>query len=48
MTSVFSPIKKMGGQEFRRVTEVTYLTIVHVGLALAYRSFPLQAAYCAA
>src|SRR5438067_6106135 len=67
MTSVFSPIKKMTAEEFRRVTEVTYLgyvygtlaalkrmlprdrgTIVHVGSALAYRSIPLQAAYCAA
>ncbi len=67
MTSVFSPIKQMTAEEFRRVTEVTYLgyvygslaalkrmlprdrgTIVHVGSALAYRSIPLQAAYCAA
>lgn len=66
MTSVFSPIKKMTAEEFKRVTEVTYLgyvygtlaalkhmlprdrgTIVHVGSALAYRSIPLQAAYCA-
>ena len=66
MTSVFSPIKKMQAEEFKRVTEVTYLgyvygtlaalkymlprdrgTIVHVGSALAYRSIPLQAAYCA-
>jgi NAD(P)-dependent dehydrogenase (short-subunit alcohol dehydrogenase family) len=66
MTSVFSPIKEMTADEFRRVTEVTYLgyvygtlaalkymlprdrgTIVHVGSALAYRSIPLQAAYCA-
>ncbi|MGA7524684.1 MAG: SDR family oxidoreductase [Acidobacteriaceae bacterium] len=66
MTSVFSPIKEMTGEEFRRVTEVTYLgvvngtlaalkhmlprdrgTIVHVGSALAFRSIPLQAAYCA-
>ncbi|MFP5227375.1 MAG: SDR family oxidoreductase [Acidobacteriota bacterium] len=66
MTSVFSPIKEMKADEFRRVTEVTYLgyvygtlsalkhmlprdrgTIVHVGSALAYRSIPLQAAYCA-
>jgi short-subunit dehydrogenase len=66
MTSVFSPIKQMTAEEFRRVTEVTYLgyvygtlsalkrmlprdrgTIVHVGSALAYRSIPLQAAYCA-
>lgn len=66
MASVFSPIKQMTAQEFKRVTEVTYLgyvygtlaalkrmlprdrgTIVHVGSALAYRSIPLQAAYCA-
>ncbi len=66
MSSVFSPIKKMTAEEFKRVTEVTYLgyvygtlaalkrmlprdrgTIVHVGSALAYRSIPLQAAYCA-
>lgn len=66
MTSVFSPIKEMKPEEFKRVTEVTYLgyvygtlaalkymlprdrgTIVHVGSALAYRSIPLQAAYCA-
>jgi len=66
MASVFSPIKKMTADEFKRVTEVTYLayvygtlaalkrmlprdrgTIVHVGSALAYRSIPLQAAYCA-
>ncbi|HEY1646479.1 MAG TPA: SDR family oxidoreductase [Terracidiphilus sp.] len=66
MTSVFSPIKEMTADEFRRVTEVTYLgyvygslaamkhmlprdrgTIVQVGSALAYRSIPLQAAYCA-
>ncbi len=66
MTSVFSPIREMTAEEFRRVTEVTYLgyvygtlaalkymlprdrgVIVHVGSALAYRSIPLQAAYCA-
>ena len=66
MTSVFSPIKEMSAEEYRRVTEVTYLgyvygtlaalkrmlprdrgTIVHVGSALAYRSIPLQSAYCA-
>lgn len=66
MTSVFSPIKEMTAEEFKRVTEVTYLgyvygtlaalkymlprdrgTIVHVGSALAYRSIPLQSAYCA-
>ena len=67
MTSVFSPIKQMEPDEFKRVTEVTYLgvvygslaalkrmeprnrgTIVQVGSALAYRSIPLQSAYCAA
>src|SRR5205807_1340250 len=66
MASVFSPIKEMPAEEFKRVTEVTYLgcvygslaalkrmlprdhgVIVHVGSALAYRSIPLQAAYCA-
>lgn len=67
MTSVFSPIKEMKAEEYKRVTEVTYLgyvygtlaalkymlprdrgVIVHVGSALAYRSIPLQSAYCAA
>ncbi len=67
MTSVFAPIKETTAEEFRRVTEVTYLgyvngtlaalkhmlprdrgAIVHVGSALAYRSIPLQAAYCGA
>ena len=67
MASVFSPVKQMLPEEYRRVTEVTYLgtvhgtlaalkrmlprnrgTIVQVGSALAYRSIPLQSAYCAA
>lgn len=67
MVSVFSPFKEMTADEFRRVTEVTYLgfvygtmaalkrmlprdrgTIVQVGSALAYRSIPLQSAYCGA
>lgn len=67
MTSVFSPVKEMLPEEYKRVTEVTYLgtvngtlaalkrmmaqdrgTIVQVGSALAYRSIPLQSAYCAA
>jgi NAD(P)-dependent dehydrogenase (short-subunit alcohol dehydrogenase family) len=67
MVSVFAPIVKTTPEEFRRVTEVTYLgfvhgtlaalkgmrrrnqgTIVQVGSALAFRSIPLQAAYCAA
>jgi short-subunit dehydrogenase len=66
MTSVFSPVMEMKVEEYRRVTEVTYLgcvhgtlsalrrmkprdygTIVQVGSALAYRSIPLQSAYCA-
>jgi NAD(P)-dependent dehydrogenase (short-subunit alcohol dehydrogenase family) len=67
MVSVFSPALEMTPEEFRRVTEVTYLGAVHgtlaalrrmqkrnrgvivqVGSALAYRSIPLQSAYCAA
>jgi short-subunit dehydrogenase len=67
MASVFSTFKEMTPEEFRRVTEVTYLgtvygtlaalkrmlprdrgTIVQVGSALAYRSIPLQSAYCGA
>ena len=67
MTSVFSPVKEMQAEEYKRVTEVTYLgavygtlaalkrmlprdhgSIVQVGSALAYRSIPLQSAYCAA
>src|SRR5262245_33744977 len=67
MVSVFSPFREMEPAEFRRVTEVTYLGIVHgtmaalrymvprnsgkivqVGSALAYRSIPLQSAYCGA
>lgn len=66
MTSVFSPVREMLPEEYKRVTEVTYLgyvygtlaalkrmlprdrgTILHVGSALAYRSIPLQSAYCA-
>ena len=67
MASVFSPAREMKPEEYKRVTEVTYLgvvygtlaalkrmlardrgTIVQVGSALAYRSIPLQSAYCAA
>ena len=67
MVSVFSPVKEMEAEEYKRVTEVTYLgvvngslaaikrmvprnrgKIVQVGSALAYRSIPLQSAYCAA
>lgn len=67
MVSVFSPFKQLTAEEFKRVTEVTYLgyvygtmaalrrmiprdhgTVVQVGSVLAYRSIPLQSAYCAA
>jgi NAD(P)-dependent dehydrogenase (short-subunit alcohol dehydrogenase family) len=67
MTTVFSPFHQMTADDYRRVTEVTYLgcvygtmaalkrmrprdrgTIVQVGSALAYRSIPLQSAYCGA
>jgi short-subunit dehydrogenase len=67
MTSVFSPVKEMQPDEYKRVTDVTYLGVVYgtlaalkrmlprnrgmivqVGSALAYRSIPLQSAYCAA
>ncbi|ESR26607.1 SDR family oxidoreductase [Lutibaculum baratangense] len=67
MVTVLAPVEDTTAEEFRRVTEVTYLGVVHgtqsalkrmryqkwgtiiqVGSALAYRSIPLQAAYCAA
>jgi NAD(P)-dependent dehydrogenase (short-subunit alcohol dehydrogenase family) len=67
MVTVFAPVRNTTADEYRRVTEVTYLgyvhgtlsalkrmlprdrgTIVQVGSALAYRSIPLQSAYCAA
>ncbi len=67
MVSVFSPVKQTQPEEYKRVTEVTYLgvvngtlaalkrmlprdrgTMIQVGSALAYRSIPLQSAYCAA
>jgi NAD(P)-dependent dehydrogenase (short-subunit alcohol dehydrogenase family) len=67
MVTVLAPVHETSPDEFRRVTEVTYLgcvhgtlaalkrmrkqdrgTIVQVGSALAYRSIPLQAPYCAA
>jgi short-subunit dehydrogenase len=67
MVSVFSPVHEMMAEEYKRVTEVTYLgyvygtlaalktmrprnkgVIIQVGSALAYRSIPLQSAYCAA
>jgi NAD(P)-dependent dehydrogenase (short-subunit alcohol dehydrogenase family) len=65
MATIFSPIGDITPEEFKRVTDVTYLgtvygtmsalkrmrrrnsgAIVQVGSALAYRSIPLQSAYC--
>jgi NAD(P)-dependent dehydrogenase (short-subunit alcohol dehydrogenase family) len=40
MASVFSPIQEMTPQEFRRVTEVTYLGCVHGTLAALKRMLP--------
>jgi NAD(P)-dependent dehydrogenase (short-subunit alcohol dehydrogenase family) len=67
MVTVFAPVRNTTAEEYRRVTEVSYLgyvhgtlsalkrmlprdrgTIVQVGSALAYRSIPLQSAYCGA
>lgn len=67
MVTVFAPFKHIAADEFKRVTEVTYLgnvngtmaalkrmlsrdrgVIVQVSSALAYRSIPLQSAYCGA
>lgn len=67
MVTVLARVDDITPEEYRRVTEVTYLgcvhgtlaalkrmrgqgwgTIVQVGSALAYRSIPLQAPYCAA
>ena len=40
MTSVFSPVKEMTPEEFRRVTEVTYLGYVYGTLAALRRMLP--------
>jgi NAD(P)-dependent dehydrogenase (short-subunit alcohol dehydrogenase family) len=40
MVSVYSPIKQMTADEFRRVTEVTYLGYVHGTLAALKRMLP--------
>lgn len=67
MVTIFAPVSEIDADEFKRVTEVTYLggvygtmsalkrmvprdrgTIVQVSSALAYRSIPLQSAYCGA
>lgn len=67
MVTIVAPFKEITADEFRRVTEVTYLGYVHgtmsalkrmlprdrgiivqVSSALAFRSIPLQSAYCGA
>jgi NAD(P)-dependent dehydrogenase (short-subunit alcohol dehydrogenase family) len=67
MASVYGPFSAMTLEDFKRVTEVTYLgtvygtkaairrmlvrdrgAIVQVSSALAFRSIPLQSAYCGA
>ena len=67
MATMLAPFDRIEPEEFRRITEVTYLGYVHgtlaalrsmrprdrgvivqVGSALAYRSIPLQSAYCGA
>lgn len=67
MVTIFAPFKEITAEEFKRVTDVTYLGYVHgtmaalkrmlkrdhgaiiqVSSALAYRSIPLQSAYCGA
>src|SRR5688500_9691752 len=40
MLSVFSPVKEMTAEEFRRVTEVTYLGYVYSTLAALKRMLP--------
>ena len=40
MVSVFSPVKKMQPDEYRRVTEVTYLGVVYGTLAVLKRMLP--------
>lgn len=66
MLTVFAPVMETTAEEYRRVTEVTYLgyvygtqaalrrmlprdegLVIQIGSALAYRSIPLQSAYCA-
>lgn len=67
MVTVFAPVEQITPEEYKDVTDITYLGYVHgtlaalkhmkprnrgcivqVGSALAYRSIPLQAAYCGA
>ena len=42
MTSVFSPVKDMTADEFKRVTEVTYLGVVYGTLAALKRMLPRE------
>jgi NAD(P)-dependent dehydrogenase (short-subunit alcohol dehydrogenase family) len=67
MVTIFAKVDDIRPDEFRRVTEVSYLgtvygtmaalrrmrsrergSIIQIGSALAYRSIPLQSAYCGA
>jgi NAD(P)-dependent dehydrogenase (short-subunit alcohol dehydrogenase family) len=43
MASVFSPVREMTAEEYRRVTEVTYLGYVHGTLAALRRMLPRDA-----
>lgn len=66
MVTIYAPVQRTGPDEYKRVTDVTYLgqvygtlaalkhmtprdagNIICIGSALAYRSIPLQSAYCA-
>jgi short-subunit dehydrogenase len=40
MTSVIGPVKELSAEEFRRVTEVTYLGVVHGTLSALQRMLP--------
>jgi len=40
MVSVFSPVREMAAEEYRRVTEVTYLGVVHGTLSALRRMLP--------
>lgn len=40
MASVFSPVKEMKADEYKRVTEVTYLGVVYGTLAALKRMLP--------
>ena len=42
MASVFSPVKEMKAEEYKRVTEVTYLGVVYGTLSALKRMLPLD------